>query len=367
MQEKLFLLSSAALLAVPTFAGVTASEAVPSSDWRTLDSYLAATGAGAATGPSMGALIRSSIDLSGDEGYGIGAEQEDLTGLRFQDAMLWASGTLGDFNWRLSFDFANSTGEPNQSGADGIGGAALEDAYAQWNCCEQLRLTMGQYKCPPLRSSNTAKHGLLFIDRTILGDRFGAYSPGVAIDGNFDAFHWKLALQNGADGASEDVATTARVEYYLNGGVGNLEGAMGGKGDGVQATIGATYFDEGEVDDGSMLGADATVIFEQFSVAVEIADLDDDLGAMAFGVSEGNTPWAVTGSWLTPSREWEVAARFQDLDDDDDTQVISGGLNWYHGGHNAKWQLNVSDYSSDAGDASEGTLIQIGLTVGSDS
>lgn len=364
MQKKILILSGAALLAAPLSAGVNAATN-PASDWKSLDASLAVTGDGATGGPAMGALIRSSLDFSDDDGYTVGSE--DLTGVRFQDATVWATGTVGQFFWRLSFDFAGSTGEPSNSGSDGIGGASLEDAFAQWTCSQtHLRITMGQFLCPPLRSSNTAKHGLLFIDRTVLGNRFYAFSPGLAVDGDVDAFHWKVAAQNGADGASEDWAITARGEYYLNGGLGNVEGAMGGKGDGTQGTIGVSYFDEGDLGDGSMIAADATIVFDSFSVTAEIADLDDDLGPMAFNVTEGNTPWALTGSWLTASREWEVALRLQDHDDDDDTQVVSGGLNWYHGGHKAKWQLNVSDYSSDVS-ANEGTLIQIGLTVGSDS
>jgi hypothetical protein len=366
MQSKILTLTGAALLAAPLSAGVTAPS---TSDWSALDASLAIpTRDGAGAAPSMGALVRSSLDFSSDDGYVIGVDSEDLQGVRFQDAMLWASGTVGEFYWRLSLDFASSNGEPANSGADGIGGASLEDAFAQWTCTEShLRITMGQFKCPPLRSSVTSKHSLLFIDRTILGQRFEVWSPGLAVDGKFDAFAWKVAAQNGADGASEDFALTARGEYHLNGGIGSGEGAMGGTGDGIQGTIGVTYFDEGELQDGSMIAADATLVFDQqFSVAAEVADLDDDLGPMMFTVAEGNTPWALTGSWLTPSREWEVALRLQDHDDDDDTQVVSGGLNWYHGGHNAKWQLNVSDYSSDVS-ANEGTLIQIGLTVGSDS
>jgi hypothetical protein len=365
MQKKILILSGAALLAAPLSAGVNAATS-PASDWKSLDASLALMPDGHTGGPSMGALIRSSLDFSGDDGYEQ-AGSEDLQGVRFQDAALWANGTVGQFFWRLSLDFASSTGEPTNGSGSGIGGATLEDAFAQWTCPDTpIRLTMGQFVCPPLHSSTTAKHAQLFIDRTILGHSFRVWNPGVAVDGDFDAFHWKVAVQNGADGAAEDFALTARGEYYLNGGVGNVEGAMGGKGNGVQGTIGVFYFDEGDLSDGSMIGADATIVFDAFSVAAEIADLDDDLGPEKFEVADGNTPWALTGSWLTASREWEVALRLQDHDDDEDTQVISGGLNWYHGGHNAKWQLNVSDYSSDDSNA-EGTLIQIGLTVGSDS
>lgn len=358
-------LTGAALLSTPLAAGVSAANGP---DWTALDASLAALPReGASTAPSMGAVVRSSLDFSSDDGYVIGADSEDRQGVRFQDAMLWATGTIGDFTWRMNFDFANSNGQPANVAGDGIIAPTLEDAYAQWTCPEShVRITLGQYKRPPLRSSTSARHAMLFIDRTVLGQSFSFWSPGVSIDGKFDAFNWKVSLQNGDDLAAEDFALTARAEYLINGGVGRIEGAMSGADSGTKGTIGAAYFDEGDLEDGGMLALDATVVFGQFSVAAEIADLDDDLGPAKFAVTEGNTPWAVTGSWLTPSREWEVALRLQDHDDDDDTQVVSGGLNWYHGGHTAKWQLNVSDYSSDVS-ADEGTLIQIGLTVGSDS
>ncbi|TAJ15928.1 MAG: hypothetical protein EPO68_11960, partial [Planctomycetota bacterium] len=139
------------------------------SDWTGLDKdmSLATAESHMKGGPSMGALIRSSIDFSSDDGYTIGGE--DLQGVTFQNARLWAQGEVGNFWWRLSFDFAGGTGVPDNSASDGIGGATLLDAYGSWACNDQLRVTMGQFKAPVARSANVQAGGLLFIDRSLIG------------------------------------------------------------------------------------------------------------------------------------------------------------------------------------------------------
>lgn len=357
-------------LALATATGLGTLSVAGTGEWSTLDAEatkLAATVGQTPSGPTVGALIRSSFDFSSDDLFEVddGGTLEDLQGLRFQDARLWAQGNVGDLNWRLSFDFAESNGQPNLAGnttADGLGDADLQDAYAQWQCAEALRITWGQFICPPLRSTLNREDRLLFIDRTVLGGRFEVWQPGIALDGQMEAFRWKLAAQNGADGTAEDIGITARGEYDIGAGAWQYEGAYDAA-DGTNATIGVAWFDEGQLDDGSMLVVDAQATFGEFSAQAELADLDDDLAPMMFNVTEGNTPFSVTGGYMIRPQEWEVALRFQDLDDDLDTTILGAGVNYYQAGHAAKWQLNISQYDDDNDD---GLIFQLGLTVGTD-
>jgi hypothetical protein len=343
------------------FAGTTGS------DWTGLDKdmSLATADSHMKGGPSMGALIRSSLDFSGDDGYTIGVDEEDLQGITFQNAVLWAQGDIGNFWWRLSFDFASGSGIPDNGAGDGIGGASLEDAYAKWSCNDQISVTMGQFKAPVSRSNSISDGSLMFIDRTLVGQVFDSYDPGLMVGGSFEQFCWDVALQNGADGASEDFAMSARGEYAFNGGAGCCEGGYGKK-DGTTGSIGLGYWnDSDDLVDGSVVVVDGSVSFSRFTVMAEFANFDEEVApGLPYGsYTDDASVWALGVSYMLQPEEWEVAVRMQDCDDDDDSSIITAGLNWYHGGHNAKWQLNVSDYSSDVS-AAEGTLIQVGLTLG---
>ena len=101
----------------------------------------------------------------------------------------------------------------------------------------------------------------------------------------------------------------------------------------------------------------------------EITDFDDDWSPVLesrFGSvfdAGGATPWSVTVSMMIQPETWEIAARYEELDDMGDTSLLTLGANYYLTGHNAKAQFNVIDISSDV-DAQEGTIFGLGLVVG---
>ena len=90
-----------------------------------------------------------------------------------------------------------------------------------------------------------------------------------------------------------------------------------------------------------------------FSLGGEIVDLDTDLGDA--------TPWTVTGTFMI-TEAYEIALRWQELDDDADSRVWAGGINWYHDDWNTKWQLQYSTGDSDD-TAFENDVISLGLAV----
>lgn len=319
------------------------------SDWAGLDKdmSLATAESHMNGGPQMGALIRSSLSFSSDDLFTGGGE--DLQGVLFQNAKLWAQGEVGEFGWRLSFDFVDA----GLIGTDTLGNAGLEDAYGKWKCMnDQIGVMMGQFKPSIARSANVDDGSLLFISRSVIGAIFDTYDPGLGVNGHFEQFSWQVSANNGADGASEDLDLYVRGEYNFNGGAGHCEGGYG-KPDGTTGTIGVGYGDFGDLDD-QVLVVDGAVSFSRFAVGGEWSDFDQ----------ADQSPYAVYGSYMLQAEAWEIALRYEDLDSSDDNTVLTGGVNWYHGGHNAKWQLNFADFSSDV-DADEGTVIQLGLAVGS--
>ena len=59
---------------------------------------------------------------------------------------------------------------------------------------------------------------------------------------------------------------------------------------------------------------------------------------------------------------WEVGARWQDLDNADDTTILDIGVNYYIEGHNMKYILNYTSINSDAGAAvPDADLFRVGV------
>ena len=62
-------------------------------------------------------------------------------------------------------------------------------------------------------------------------------------------------------------------------------------------------------------------------------------------------PYSLTASYVLGARRvWEVAVRYEDLDDGLDRETLTLGLNRYLLGHDAKVLLNYRTTDSDAGD-----------------
>jgi hypothetical protein len=347
-------------LAVAGATGVLAQDA-PTSPTQTIDS----------TGfiPnidefSFGGLLRMSLDYSPDDVYEIGGER--LSGVRFQDALLWVEAKTGIFDVRVMAKAADSNGFPPSNSGD-VDALEVRDAWVRADAGNGLNVYAGKYKCPLVASANVDYGHLIMIDRTRIGQFFsgeGAYQPGAAVTWDNESFHAKLALQNGADGVVDAYGIVARGEFKLGGGAAYREGAYGAPDDWA-ATVGAGYFNDGSqiggMDFGSAIALDGYATMNKFSVHAEILDMDEELAGRT-GLSMGGdaTPFSATFGYLFQDN-MEVALRIQDLDDDDDTTLIGGGFNYYLSGHDAKLQFNISQFDDDNDD---GMLYQVGLAVG---
>lgn len=318
-------------------------------------------------GPTLGGLLRVAYD---DADADLSATADDVSGFRLYDAQVWVATKVGDYEVFVKMDAGETSAFPPITGT-GVGGFTLLDAWARTTIAEGIQLYWGQYKCPLVASGNVGDGRLSFIDRTRIGQLFsapGAYQPGAAILGDFEAFHFKLALQNGADGAADGHGIVARAEYTLGAGAKHREGAQGGE-RGTNATFGLGWFqDDSQIagsDFGSAWAADAYVTMDDLSLHAEILDADEELASRALGnTTDDATPYSATVGYLFGEGRYEALLRYQDLDNEVDATIVGAGFNYYVNGHSTKWQINVSEYDDDAID---GTILQLGLSIGVDS
>lgn len=330
--------------------GATGFAGTGTDSWASLDrelESLSATLSAQSGGPQIGGWIITSLDLVEDGEFDPGPPPsvDDSLGFNLRSARVNVSGNVGDYGYRLSYDF----GQENLFG--GFVGA-IKDAYATFRIGDTITGRLGNFKPPTLSSFLIERNRLLFLDRTIIATTFDR-DLGAQVSGDFETVGWWIAAQNGADGTADELLFTARVAVDLMGeGVGAVEGAYGAP-DGTALTLAAFFQDDGSFDDGTRIGAEARLTSGPFSAAGEVVDNDTDLG--------DNTPWNVTFSYLFTD-QWEAAVRWEDMDDAADTTRISVGLNRYVMGHDVKWTAQFSTGDSDDA-ALENDAISIGLAV----
>ncbi len=359
-------------------------------DWTDLDqeiSTLSSSLRPQGGGVDIGALIRSSYNLIDEDLL------DDTGGFLFQDVDVFfeSQDSGGEWSWRVNVDFDGGDNGGIDDVLDDVlmggtvvspdalmfpafgflgttgGGAALEDAFAQWQFSDDIALTWGQFKSPTFLSNSVDPENQLFIQRTILGTIFDAWDLGAMLSGNYDQFSWYAAFQNGADGIMDEYRWTARGEYHVGAGAGGrrgVEGALGADEE-LNATIGVVLTDDGglaggTLDDTTIFGVDAAATYGQLSGLIEFASLDDEIGDTEI--------FALTAAYMFQPDEWEAALRYEDTGDLEITK-LTGGLNWYQNGHNRKWSLNLSSIEADLAEFGgvdlDGTIIEIGLTIGS--
>jgi hypothetical protein len=140
-------------------------------------------------------------------------------------------------------------------------------------------------------------------------------------------------------------------------GVGMVEGAYGA-GESAGLALGAAIGDYTGVDDGIRWIVDGAFTTGAFALAAEVAGFGEDVG--------DNTPWDATASFLFAD-VYEVAARYEDYDTEEDETSYSLGLNRYIAGHDIKWTLQYQRIDTDEetvdGLALDSDQFSLGLTV----
>jgi hypothetical protein len=320
----------------------------------------------------------SSSDIATNGNNAPFGSDADISGFEFQDVDLAFWGSVAEYGYRVSADIDGNGSKVDDQGDVSSESFALEDAYGYWDCGGYVTATAGQFKANTFRSASIDPENQLFIDRTALGGAHDFWDLGVQTHGDYEAFSYWASAQNGANGDQSDHYYSVRVEWAYNAGAGTGTGAMGGN-DELNFTVGAAYaqHDAGLVggNEDDLVGIDVAGNFSSFGFAGEYAHLGDDaFRGTGNDVGEGtgfplvlvpdSNPWAIMASFLI-NPEWEVAARYEDLDNDDslgdDNDILSVAVVWYRSGNNAKWTAQWSDYGADGDD---GSIFQIGLTLG---
>jgi hypothetical protein len=351
-----------ALTASMASATALASE----SEWARLDRDVQALSASLSgletTGPKISGYIRAAYFNSGDDYYAVDqgplTEDSDLGDFDVLNARLKVSGTQGDVGYVLQF-----------AGESAGTSSLLRDAYINVPIGGSLTVRAGQFKAIISRDSLVSSSKLFFTDRSEIGDLFAARREGIALLGTFEAFDWAITVQDGTDDAGDEYVFALRgVIHFLGDGVDMVEGAYGAPDD-MEGTIGVSYWDDGTLEDGNGLLAEATLAASMYSINVWVADIADDLytgnGSSEFFVAD-STPFGLMGTFMItqPSPEqggWELGARFQDMDDMVDTNIIDVGVNYYASGHDYKYFLNYKTIDSDTVEAD---IISVGLSLG---
>lgn len=366
-------------------AGSAAHAGTGDNEWAALDSEI--SGLASPLTPSQDGMgwavaLRAVYSFSSDDLFTFGGMDPDLSGFAFNDIDLAFWGNQGPYSYRVSADIDGNSG----SDLD------LEDAYVRWGCGGYFDATMGNFK-PRLSLSNSVDpERQLFIDRSAVGSSGDWWDNGIGLSGNFEQFNWFAGVQNGSNGHTRDHFYFLRGEFKVGTGAGAYEGAMGSS-DALNGTLGLTFINDDTIGDITGDGdSDNTAWIldfggniSNFGFGAEVAQLDDDFGATTdedysnifdstggtfLVLADDSSPWAVYGSYLI-NPEWEVAVRYEDLDNDEvlgangpDNTVLSVAANWYRGSNGGKWQAQWSMVDADSA-FDDGNIVEIGYSVGS--
>jgi hypothetical protein len=350
-------------LALTTASGLAAA-GTGSEEWltldRELDSFASTLAPQEESGLTVHGFVRSSYVNSGDDPLGTGT---DLGGFNMDNVRLSVEGTVGDFTVFVSAEGSGSvvptTGTTVLPFVVGSGSSfGVLDAYAAWNINEMLRLSMGQFLVPVLGNGLIGENHMLFLNHTVNGAIFNSRDTGLMLNGQYDMFGFWVSIINGSDSVADELAYAARFEFYaMGGGVGStVEGAYGSE-QGNRLTLGAGYYnDDGATADNIAFAVDANFVSGPLSAAAEIVDYDEG------GFIPDSTPFSAQVGFMFVPEQWEAALRYQDLDTDTETSIITVGINYYMSGHDMKWQLNYESVSDDVS-ADEFDWFGLGLTA----
>jgi hypothetical protein len=297
-------------------------------------------------GPQISGKVQVIYENSSDVAVGA----NDLGGFDVNRARIVVSGERQGYGYTIQVDFASAT--------------ILKDAFIDIPI-NNFSARVGMFRAAFSRNASNSSSKLFFINRTEVGQLFDDRDTGAMFHGNMDQLSFFLSLMNGTDGRGDELATVIRVAFnFMGAGIGNIEGAFGGP-DELSGTAAISMFDDGEATDGSSTLIEAHVANSQYSAGLELFDADNAGVTAAPGASlasDDATAMVLYGTYMLTPDQWEIGARFQDLDDANDTTLMEIGVNRYLDGHNLKYSLGYRSISSDNA-ALEADILQFQLQV----
>lgn len=334
------------------------AETAPVDDWSTLDREIErlsqTASAQESTGPKISGYMRigalwADVNLSDDE-----------LGVILNNARLNFEGKIGEVGYKISVDGASGSANfyTNPTAGGTGGNVTLKDAYGTFPIYEKIvNLQFGRNKTPFLFTGTVSDEMQVLWDRTVQGFLWSGRDEGAQINATFENFRAWLQVMNGGDGITDDLMWNATVAFDLNPEkrLGKQEGGYGVDSP-FNLLAAAAYLDEGTVGEGSAFNGQLQAVVGGFWIGAEVVDYGEDYtpGAITAGIAAPaagqdlaeTTGWDVTAAFMfTP--EWEVAARYQDIDNSDQGMVYTAGINYYVAGFNNRWMLNYDYVTSD--------------------
>ena len=349
--------------------GILESETPQPDEWSRLDSdielLLETARSSQEEGLSLEGFLRASYINSGD----VTVAGNDLSGFSLDNARIIATGNVDDFGVVFEFEGSNDSMNPNLGlggafttgvfGGTGAGSSlTLLDAYGEWYLNDQFTLTFGQFRPWTFHDVQLDPIDQMFIDRSFNSEWWAFRDQGVMIAGVHDRLNWYAGLQNGRDNVGDDLAIFGRVDYAVVGDV--RDDSASGVGVNAEANnlnVGVGYYDDDNLG-GEFVSADGEWQGSNVTVVAEVGLYGDDYFGGAFS---DLTVWSIAGAYMLQPDKWEVALRYEDLDElAQEAEIYTAGVNYYLGGHDRKVQLNVSQLDRDQ----DVTVVQLGMAMG---
>jgi hypothetical protein len=373
---------------------VSATGFASETEWPELDRELEAlstTIQTQTTSPFMlSGWIIAAWDTSGDISFTnpVDGSTSDLGGFDIRSARLRAEGDVRNYGYRIEFDFGS-----NVDGAGGINGilnsnlyglssagagdptdlqypdynAKLLDAWGAVTVAESFKVTVGRFRQPFMQSGLVDRNRTLFLDRTVIGDRYAVRDEGIMLSGQVSMVGWYLSAQNGADGRADNYLLNGRVTLdILAEGAGYNAMTAYGAPEGTNLTVAAAFATDDSFDKANQFGGELYLTSGPFFLGAEIVSLDDNLGSPNGDSSA--TPWDIRAAYLI-ANAYEIMVIWQELDrslsaadQSASDQAYGIGINWYHDDWDTRWTLQWQRIDSND-DNFDADVISAGLTV----
>ncbi len=347
-------------------SAATAPGFASETDWLSLDSELEALSANLADNgeTAFGGYIITSFNFMDDAADA----DANTAGFNVNKARIHAKKKFDNgYSVKVQGDFASAADGVDSDGdavSGGFGTFKIKDAYVRFPAGD-LNGTFGHFRTPFLRSGGTVSSSrTFFLTRTLNGGEWSRRDAGAQIAGKFDKLDYTLAAMN-SDGGDTSFLYTARLGFQVTGSeLNSWEGAYGYDSNNPSVYVAVAYADDdasrapGDGLDSNAFAFEAHAVTNVYSVSFETVTYGDG-GLDDYGTVD-NSPMSLTATYMLTPDTWELGIRYDDMDNDDNTNKITIGANHYLNGHALKWTYQYEMISSDDDDA-EDTYVRVGL------
>lgn len=275
---------------------------------------------------------------------------ETDSGFQLRRTKLNFSGTVGspDFEYDITLAVERDSGT-----------VVAEDVKLSYDLTDDLTISIGKFKIPFLREELTSSKRQLAVDRSVTTEHFTldrAEQVQLAWTPN-DWMKLTGSINDGSDsefttynGDQVELGLTGRVDVKLAGNWKQGRDITSWSGEEFAAFIGGAihhqWADSGGANanesedytswtiDGSAEMNGASIYAAYMGASADTAAGGRDIDDMGFLIQGG---YQIVPKVLEPFVRYE----YLDVDGDDNTSIITAGINWYHDKHNAKFTFDV--------------------------